>query len=150
MTAPEVEIHLAVIDDHRRRPRHKAALPEATHRARLENPACGDRCELSFVLDTASDRPATLRLARFDGAGCAVSQASASLAASDLEGRTLTEAQKRIDLVLTRVLTPRAPVPPDFGTPAALAVVRDHPARCACARLAWQAAAAALATATSS
>lgn len=145
MTDPAVELHLAVIDEHRRRPRKKGPLPAATHWSRRENPACGDICELRFQISSPENGPPVIVAARYTGAGCAVSQASASLAASDLEGKSVAAATQRVQQMLASVLTPSAHLPADSGEPGALALFREHPARLACARLAWLAAAETLA-----
>ncbi len=140
MSDPLAELHLAVIDDHRRRPRGRAPLPEADRVARRETPACGDVCELRFTLVADPDGSPRIAKARFTGAGCALSQAGASMAVSDLEGRPVADALARIAWV--EALLAGGPPPPTEETSAvaALSVVRANPARAACARLAWTAA----------
>jgi nitrogen fixation NifU-like protein len=155
MSDPDLEIHQAIIDEHRRRPRHRGPLPAATHVATRENPACGDRCTLYLRLE--SDRIAAVG---FTGAGCALSQASASLASVALTGRTAAEARALAAGVETLILgTPSpssasvpSPSPSDsdyapLGDLAALRLARAYPARHACALLAWETALAALAAA---
>lgn len=140
MSDPLAELHLAVIDDHRRRPRGRGPLPEADRVARRENPACGDVCELRFLIGAGPDGAPRITTARFTGAGCALSQAGASLAVSDLEGRPVADALTRIAWV--EALLAGGPPPPTEETSAvaALGVVRANPARATCARLAWTAA----------
>ncbi len=140
MSDPLAELHLAVIDDHRRRPRGRGPLPEANRVARRENPACGDVCELRFTLIADPDGSPRIAKARFTGAGCALSQAGASLAVSDLENRPLADALARIAWV--EALLAGGPPPPaeQAGDITALSVVRANPTRAACARLAWSAA----------
>jgi nitrogen fixation NifU-like protein len=149
-TPSETEFFQAVIDDHRRRPRHRGPLPTATRGARRENPLCGDRCALQFQLEPAADAAAPAGAARilaagFTGAGCALSQASASLLTVAATGRTVGEFQALAAQVeaWVRVGAKDEFMPP--GDLAALAAARAYPARHACALLAWQAALAALA-----
>lgn len=144
MSDPALEIHQAVIDDHRRRPRHRGPLPSANRAATRENPACGDRCTLQLLVE--HDR---IVAAHFTGAGCALSQASASLATVALTGRTAVEARALAATVeaLVRGAPPPAldhPTADALGDLVALSLARAYPARHACALLAWQAALAAL------
>lgn len=155
MSDAAAEFFQAVIDDHRRRPRNRGPLPEAHRVAKLENPACGDLCTIHLRLDPAPDvlaSPAALAArtriaaAAFTGAGCALSQASASLATAALAGRTVEEARALADLVGQLVRTGAAPdpAPAGLGDLAALAATHAFPARHACALLAWHATLAAL------
>lgn len=136
------ELYQAVIDDHRRHPRHRGPLPAANRVGRRENPACGDLC----VIHLRVDGERTLA-AHFTGAGCALSQASASLATVALTGRTNAEARALAatveKLVRTGATFPEDS-PSDLGDLVALAAAHAFPARHACALLAWQAALAAL------
>jgi nitrogen fixation protein NifU and related proteins len=84
------ELYQDVILDHSRHPRHFGALPEATHTGEGHNPLCGDRVKIYLVLDNAN-RIADIK---FEGKGCAISQASASLMTDMLVGRTIAEADK--------------------------------------------------------
>jgi SUF system FeS assembly protein, NifU family len=146
MSDPAAELYQAVIDDHRRRPRNRGPLPSAQRVARRENPACGDVCVMQLRLDPgpATDAPADgarIVAAAFTGAGCALSQASASLATVALTGRDLAEARALVDTVESLVRgdeVPHAALPP--GDIVALSAARAYPARHACALLAWHAA----------
>jgi nitrogen fixation NifU-like protein len=146
------ELYQAVIEEHRRRPRHRGPLPVAHRAARRENPACGDVCAIQFQLnpppspEAAAEAPAHLLAVGFTGAGCALSQASASMLAAALTGLSVAEARilaGRVD-ALVRTGT-SIPDPTDMGDLAALAAAHAFPARHACALLAWQTALAALA-----
>lgn len=146
------EFYQAVIEDHRRRPRHRGPLPVAHRAARRENPACGDFCSIQFQLDpplppeTVAAPTARLLSVGFTGAGCALSQASASLLAAALNGRTVAEARTLAAAVETLVRNgPAENAPDNLGDLAALAAAHAFPARHACALLAWQAALGALA-----
>ena len=133
------ELFQAVIDEHRRRPRNRGPLPTANRVARRENPACGDLCTLQ--LQITGDRVVA---AAFTGAGCAISQASASLATVALIGRTAPEVLALTKEVEALVRTGHGPRLGDELS--ALAAVHAFPARHACALLVWQAAESALAT----
>ena len=79
-----------MILDHSRHPRHFGALEDATHKAEGYNPLCGDRVTVYLVLDE-DGRVADIK---FEGKGCAISQASASMMTEMLAGRTVAEAEK--------------------------------------------------------
>jgi nitrogen fixation NifU-like protein len=145
----DVELFQAIIDDHRRRPRNRGSLPGAHRVATRENSTCGDHCTLHLRLD--GERIAA---ASFTGAGCALSQASASLCTVALVGRTADEARGltahvehlvRTGAALSSATPPvAASAPPLLDDLAALSAVHAFPARHACALLAWQAALSAL------
>ena len=84
------ELYQEVILDHSRHPRHFGALEGATHMGEGHNPLCGDRIKIYLLIDK-DDRIADIK---FEGKGCAISQASASLMTDMLVGRTLAEADK--------------------------------------------------------
>ncbi len=84
------ELYQDVILDHSRHPRHFGPLPEATHHAEGYNPLCGDRVTINLILD-ANDKIADIK---FEGKGCAISQASASMMTDMVVGRTIEEAEK--------------------------------------------------------
>ena len=83
------ELYQEVILDHSRHPRHFGPLDGATHVGEGYNPLCGDRVKIYLVLDNAN-RIADIK---FEGKGCAISQASASLMTDMLVGRTIAEAE---------------------------------------------------------
>jgi nitrogen fixation NifU-like protein len=84
------ELYQEVILDHSRHPRHFGALEDATHTGEGHNPLCGDRVKIYLSIDK-DERIADIK---FEGKGCAISQASASLMTDMLMGRTLAEAEK--------------------------------------------------------
>src|SRR5512144_3062713 len=86
------ELYQQVILDHNRRPRNRGKLPTANRVAHGDNPTCGDQCSMFLRLE--GDRIADIS---FDGAGCAISQASASLMTTQLKGKTAAEAQALYD-----------------------------------------------------
>jgi nitrogen fixation NifU-like protein len=134
------DLYRDVIVDHNRNPRNFGRLQPADARAEGVNPLCGDRLELYISL--SGDRLTDLR---FEGRGCAISVASASLMTEALKGRTLAEAKRMFEEVhglLTRHdFTPGM----DLGKLVALSGVREFPARVKCASLCWHALNAALA-----
>lgn len=138
MSDASAELYQAVIDDHRRRPRNRGPLLAANRVATRENPLCGDVCTLHLQVE--DDR---ILAAGFTGAGCALSQASASLATVALAGTTPDEARTLIDTIDRLVRTGDASCAP-AGDLAALSAAHALPARHACALLPWQAALAAL------
>lgn len=86
------ELYQQVILDHNRRPRNRGRLPVANRVAHGDNPTCGDQCSVFLRLD--GDRIAEIT---FDGQGCAISQASASLMTTLLKGGTAPEAKELYD-----------------------------------------------------
>ena len=116
---------------------HGAAI-DATHRHELFNAQCGDRVEMKFRL--AGE---TIEAAAFDGEGCAICMASASLLCTHLPGGT-RETARRLHASLLAVLHGDAAADPT-GPLAALSGVRPYPSRVRCATLPWQAAERALA-----
>jgi nitrogen fixation NifU-like protein len=134
------DLYQEVILDHNRRPRNFHAIAGATHRAEGYNPLCGDRLTLYVQVD--HDRIADVA---FEGSGCAISKASASLMTEAVKGRTLGDARALFDRFHRMVTTaPEQPVE-DLGKLSALAGVREFPVRIKCASLAWHTLKAALA-----
>src|SRR5271154_5718088 len=92
MSADLTELYQQVILDHNRRPRNRGRLPTANRVAHGDNPSCGDQCDVFLRMEDG--RIADIS---FDGSGCAISQASASLMTTQLKGRTAPEAVKLFD-----------------------------------------------------
>ena len=127
------DLYRDVIVDHNRNPRNKRAMPEADRRAEGFNPLCGDRLTVFVKLD--GDRISDVS---FDGSGCAISVASASLLTESVKGRTVPEAERlftRMHELLTRDDADIDPAA--LGKLAALSGVREFPARVKCASLCW-------------
>jgi nitrogen fixation NifU-like protein len=134
------ELYRDVIVDHNRRPRNRGPLPKASHRAEGNNPLCGD--QLHVYVDVESD---VIRELRFEGSGCAISTASASLMSEAVKGKSRAEAAALFAAV-HRMLTGAQELPgPELGKLAALGGVRAFPARVKCASLCWHTLNAALA-----
>jgi nitrogen fixation NifU-like protein len=140
------DLYQSVILDHNRRPRNKGAMEHADAHAEGKNPLCGD--QLSVWVKYDDDRIADVR---FEGQGCAISQASASLMTQAVKGKTRGEALALFDRVHEMVLG-HTPPPADargpLGALAALSGVSRFPIRVKCASLAWHTLRAALAEAT--
>lgn len=134
------ELYRDVIVDHNRRPRNAGRLECPTHQAEGNNPLCGDR--LRLYLELQDDR---IRELRFENAGCAISTASASLMSEAVRGRSRAEVQRLFESVHRMLTEPGAPPDPSLGKLAALAGVRQFPARVKCASLCWHTLNAALA-----
>ena len=126
------DLYQEVILDHNRRPRNFHAMPGASHSAEGYNPLCGDRLTLYVRLD--GDSIADLS---FEGSGCAISKASASLMTDALKGHTTAEALALFDRFHQMVTTPPDQPVEDLGKLSALAGVREFPVRVKCASLAW-------------
>jgi nitrogen fixation NifU-like protein len=126
------ELYRDVIVDHQRHPQNFRELPDATHAAHGHNPLCGDR--IIVFLKLADD---TIEDISFQGAGCAISMASASIMTELLQGKTLAETQA-LSQNLHRQVTGNAgdgnPVPEEIR---ALSGVHEFPVRVKCATLAW-------------
>ena len=133
------DLYRDVILDHNKRPRNFGQLSPCDTSAEGHNPLCGDR--LTLTLRLAGDRIEDIR---FEGKGCAISTASASLMTEAVKGLDRSQVGSLHDAV-HRALTEHDHVPSiDLGKLAALTGVRDYPARVKCASLCWHTLAAAL------
>jgi nitrogen fixation protein NifU and related proteins len=134
------DLYQEIILDHNKRPRNYRPLPFATHHAEGNNPMCGDEIEVFLRLE--GERIAEVT---FQGQGCAISRASASLLTERLVGRTVEEARAIGHEVLDLFRDQAKEMDlAEHGDLAALSGVRQFPARIKCATLAWHAAEAAL------
>jgi nitrogen fixation NifU-like protein len=126
------DLYQEVILDHNRRPRNFRAIDEATRTQEGFNPLCGDRLTLYVKLEGD-----VIRDVAFQGSGCAISKASASLMTDALKGKTVTEARAMFERFHDMVTSePESPAP-DLGKLSVLAGVREFPTRIKCASLAW-------------
>ena len=134
------DLYRDVIIDHNRQPRNFGRLDPADAHAEGFNPLCGDRLELYVALE--GER---LKDLKFEGKGCAISVASASLMTETLKGKTRAEAQRYFD-EMHALLTQAEHLPTlELGKLAALSGVREFPVRVKCASLCWHTLNAALA-----
>jgi nitrogen fixation protein NifU and related proteins len=145
---PELsDLYQQIIVEHNRSPRNFKKLPHPTNAAEGSNPLCGDQIRLEVALD--GDRIADIG---FQGSGCAISQASASLLTGAVLGKTRADAEALFQAVHA-MLTAASDAPVDaakLGKLAALAGVRRFPVRVKCASLPWHTLRAALETAAKS
>lgn len=126
------ELYQEVILDHNKSPRNFGKLEHHTHHAEGYNPLCGDH--LQMYLSVEDNR---IRDIRFEGNGCAISKASASLMTSELKGKTLEEAQELFDKFMQVVTSDvESEVDPSLGKLSVIAGVREFPVRVKCATLA--------------
>jgi nitrogen fixation protein NifU and related proteins len=128
------ELYQELILDHYARPRHRGPLPGANREAEGYNPLCGDQVRLRLVVDDG-----VIRDIAFEGGGCAISTAAASVMAEAVLGKTVDDALALFDQMMP-ALTGTADLPADAdpsGKLAAFAGVRDYPMRVKCATLAW-------------
>jgi nitrogen fixation protein NifU and related proteins len=140
------DLYQEVLLDHYRRPRNQGVLAAPERSATGHNPLCGDRVKVSLSL--AGDRLAEIA---FEGSGCAISVAAASLMTEAVRGRTRAEvealSQRFQELVTTDSGAATAVDDPVLGKLVIFAGVREFPSRVKCATLAWHALRAALASA---
>jgi nitrogen fixation NifU-like protein len=136
------ELYQATILEHNKRPRNFGKLDHATHEADGHNPLCGD----SLTVYARVGEDGRIEEVAFEGSGCAISKASASLMTEQIKGRTVAEFEAQFarfhDLVTSPTGTP--PVLEGLGKLAVFSGVREYPARVKCATLAWHALHAAL------
>lgn len=133
------DLYQEVIFDHNRNPRNFRKLAGASRRAEGFNPLCGDRLTVYLRVSDAG----VIEDVSFEGRGCAISTASASIMTETLRGRTRQEAEALFES-FHRLATGQGGEGPAAGKLAVLAGVRDYPARVKCATLAWHTAQAAL------
>ena len=128
------ELYQSMILDHNKKPRNFARPAGANREAHGHNPLCGDKLEVFAELDQG-----VLRDVGFQGSGCAISRASASLMTEAVKGKTLAEVERLFE-GFHRVVTSDARAPVDvsaLGKLEVLAGVREFPMRVKCATLAW-------------
>ena len=140
------ELYQDIILDHARHPRNFAELPHCTHQAHGHNPLCGDTVTVFLKMDENG----RVAQANFQGHGCAISLASASLMTETVMGKTAAQINDLFGDFQARVTggkdTPPSPeLADDVERLAALVGVKAYPSRVKCAVLPWHALQAALA-----
>lgn len=133
------DLYREMVLDHSRNPRHFGRLPDATHTADGINPLCGDKLKL-YLRVNADGR---IESSSFEGSGCAISVASASMLTDAVAGLPLDSAESCADAVKAGLKSGGLTKPPVPGLEA-LDGVRAYPSRIKCATLAWEALGAAL------
>ena len=138
------ELYQATIVEHDRAPRNAGALADPTHQATIDNPLCGDTVTLHARVEGG-----VIRDIAFDGRGCALSRAAASIMTTMVRGRT-TDASRDLAAAFERFVqsAPDAAVPEELGELAAFAGVRRFRSRRVCALLGFRALLRALDSAT--
>ena len=134
MSGAVEQLYQEMVVEHKRAPRHFGTLPAPTHQARGRNPQCGD--DVQVQLRVEDGRVADIA---FDGQGCAICIASASMMTEAVLGRDVELAralQQRFRAVLTGQAEAEAA---DLGKLVSLAGVRRYPSRIKCALLGWHA-----------
>jgi len=126
------ELYQQVILDHNRKPRNFQKLADANRMAEGFNPLCGDQIQLYVRLEDDQ-----IRDIGFQGSGCAISRASASLMTSALKGKSAAEAEELFQRFHRLVTTDEETDPSALGKLAVFSGVREFPARVKCASLAW-------------
>jgi len=136
------ELYQEVILDHNKKPRNFRVLDDANHEADGHNPLCGD--ELTLYARVNSDD--IVEEVTFQGSGCAISKASASLMTDFVKGKSIPEVQVDFDRFHQLVTSlPNTPAEIEgLGKLAVFSGVREYPMRVKCATLAWHALQAAL------
>jgi nitrogen fixation NifU-like protein len=127
------ELYQEVILDHNKRPRNFGALSEANRHAEGRNPLCGDHLTVHVDVENG-----VIKGVAFEGAGCAISRASASLMTDAVKGKPVAEAEK-LFAEFHRMVTSGvdADVEAALGKLAVFCGVREFPSRVKCASLAW-------------
>jgi nitrogen fixation NifU-like protein len=133
MDDPLSELYQEVILDHSRKPRHFHVLPDANRAAEGNNPLCGDHYTVFLKLEGD-----VIRDISFQGAGCAISKASASMMTDQLKGKTTAEARNYFNQYQTLVTTGKVDEEA-LGKLCAFAGVHHFPMRVKCAILPWHA-----------
>ena len=135
------DLYQDMIFDHYRQPRNYGHLEHANRKAEGYNPLCGDKVSITLIL-----KDGIIDDLKFEGAGCAISTASASLMTESLKGKTEAEALTMLENF--KSLVTGGSVNKEMGKLAVLAGVQAFPQRVKCATLAWHTLQAALKNST--
>ena len=130
-----MDLYQEVILDHNRKPRNRGTLDNADHEAKGDNPLCGDQLTLYLKMD--GDRVTEIR---FEGRGCAISVASASLMTEAIKGKSEGEIEALYESfheLMTGDPSVAAEAGEELGKLRVFEAVREFPVRVKCATLAW-------------
>jgi nitrogen fixation NifU-like protein len=133
------DLYQEMILDHGKNPRNQGRVDPATHAADGHNPLCGDMLHLTLVVEDG-----TVKDARFEGQGCAISTASASLMTGAIKGRRVDEVRALVATFIGVATGAATPDPEALGKLAVFSGVSEFPARVKCATLSWRTVEAAL------
>lgn len=125
-------LYREVILDHFQNPRHHGKLPSPSVSVDGKNPLCGDEITLQLAVDNG-----VIKDVAWNGKGCAISQASVSVLAENVVGKTISEAKTMIENVKGVMSSKIDAESLDMGDLEALAGVRQFPVRIKCALLGW-------------
>lgn len=127
------DLYQEMILDHGKNPRNQGRLDGSTHAADGHNPLCGDMLHLMLTVDgdTVTD-------ARFDGQGCAISTASASMMTDVVKGMSLPDVKQLVRTFIGVATGKISPDPAELGKLAVFSGVSEFPARVKCATLSWR------------
>ncbi len=128
------ELYKQVILDHNKNPRNFGVLENPTSHAKGHNPLCGDQLDLYLVIEDG-----IIKDVKFNGSGCAISKASASIMTSIIKGKTIEEAKQLFEHFHNLVTSdPEAEIDvSDLGKLEVFCGVREFPSRIKCASLPW-------------
>ena len=126
------DLYQEVILDHNRRPHNFRVIDAASAKQEGYNPLCGDRLTLYLTLDGD-----VIKDAAFQGSGCAISKASASLMTDALKGKSVAEARDLFEQFHAMITSEPGTATEDLGKLSVFAGVREFPTRIKCASLAW-------------
>jgi nitrogen fixation NifU-like protein len=128
------DLYQDIILDHGRKPRNFRSMDAASHRAEGHNPLCGDRLSLFLKI-----KDGVVEDLSFEGSGCAISTASASLLTEALQGKSEEEARELIAEFVQMATTPKDEEVEkgNLGKLSVFAGVREFPMRVKCATLSW-------------
>jgi len=124
------ELYQEMILDHGRSPRNTGSISDATHMQEGFNPLCGDKIKIYLLHENS-----IIKKIRFEGSGCAISQASASLMTEALSGKSADETKVLFDAFHALVTT--GTPSEQLGKLSVMSGVSEFPARVKCATLAW-------------
>ena len=128
------QLYRSVIMDHYKNPRNKGVIEESSITIDMNNPTCGDVIHLTLQIDDG-----IVQNAKFEGDGCSISMASASMMTQIVKGKKVDEALKAASVFSDMMLGKDVDDSIDLGDIEALAGVSKFPARIKCATLAWKA-----------
>ena len=133
MTDELRELYQEMILDHGKNPRNKGRVDDATHEADGHNPLCGDMLSLTLTVqgDVVTD-------ARFEGQGCAISTASASMMTDAIKGKSIDEVRELVETCVGVATGITSPDPDRLGKLAVFSGVSEFPVRVKCATLSWR------------
>jgi nitrogen fixation NifU-like protein len=128
------QLYRRVIMDHYKTPRNKGTIEENSVNIEMNNPTCGDRIQLTLQVEDG-----IVKDAKFDGEGCSISMASASMMTQAVKGQEIDTALKLSGIFSDMMLGKEYDDSIDLGDIEALQGVSQFPARIKCATLAWKA-----------